>query len=67
MYISMFGMLLASGTAYSWWPMLVAGGSCFMIGTEIRVEAEDKLLETYFQDEFIEYRARVRAYIPFLR
>ena len=34
---------------------------------EIRVQAEDKLLEMYFQDEFIEYRARVRGYIPMIR
>jgi len=67
MYVSMFGMLLSSGAAYTWWPMLVAGVSFFMIGTEVRVEAEDRLLETYFQDEFIEYRSRVRAYIPFIR
>jgi protein-S-isoprenylcysteine O-methyltransferase Ste14 len=66
-YASMLGMLLASGAAYSWWPMLVSGLSFFLIGTEIRVEAEDQLLETYFQDEFIEYRARVRGYIPFIR
>jgi protein-S-isoprenylcysteine O-methyltransferase Ste14 len=66
-YASMLGMLLASGAAYSWWPMLVAGVCLFAIGTGIRVEAEDKLLETYFQDEFIEYRARVRGYIPFLQ
>jgi len=65
--VSMFGMLLSSGAAYTWWPMLVAGVSFFMIGTEVRVEAEDRLLETYFQDEFIEYRSRVRAYIPFIR
>lgn len=66
-YASMLGMLLASGAAYSWWPMLLSGLSFFLIGTEIRVEAEDQLLETYFQDEFIEYRARVRGYIPFIR
>ena len=66
-YASMLGMLLASGAAYSWWPMLLSGLSFFLIGTEIRVEAEDRLLETYFQDEFIEYRARVRGYIPFIR
>ena len=47
--------------------MLVIGISLFTIGTEIRVEAEDRLLEIYFQDEFIEYRSRVRAYIPFIR
>jgi protein-S-isoprenylcysteine O-methyltransferase Ste14 len=66
-YASMLGMLLASGAAYSWWPMLLAGLSFFLIGTEIRVHAEDRLLEIYFQDEFIEYRARVRGYIPLIR
>jgi len=66
-YASMLLLLLASGAAYSWWPMLVIGISLFTVGTEIRVEAEDQLLETYFQDEFIEYRARVRGYIPLIR
>jgi protein-S-isoprenylcysteine O-methyltransferase Ste14 len=66
-YASMLGMLLASGAANAWWPMLAAGFIFFTIGTEIRVEAEDKLLETYFQDEFIEYRSRVRGYIPLIR
>jgi protein-S-isoprenylcysteine O-methyltransferase Ste14 len=66
-YASMLGMVLASGAAYTWWPMLVAGLILFLIGTEIRVQAEDRLLEMYFQDEFIEYRARVRAYIPLFR
>jgi protein-S-isoprenylcysteine O-methyltransferase Ste14 len=66
-YVSMLGMLLASGAAYSWWPMLIAGTITFLIGIEIRVNAEDRLLEMYFQDEFIEYRARVRRYFPMLR
>jgi protein-S-isoprenylcysteine O-methyltransferase Ste14 len=66
-YVSMFGMLLASGAAYSWWPMMIAGVIVFLIGMEIRVNAEDRLLEMYFQDEFIEYRARVSRYIPMLR
>jgi protein-S-isoprenylcysteine O-methyltransferase Ste14 len=66
-YASMLGMVVASGAAYAWWPMLALGLSLFLIGMEIRVHAEDRLLETYFQDEFIEYRARVRAYIPLFR
>jgi protein-S-isoprenylcysteine O-methyltransferase Ste14 len=66
-YVSMLGMLLASGAACSWWPILIAGMSVFLIGMEIRVHAEDRLLEMYFQDEFIEYRARVNRYIPMLR
>jgi protein-S-isoprenylcysteine O-methyltransferase Ste14 len=61
-------MLLASGAAYSWWPTLIVGVLLFLIGAEIRTKAEDKLLEMYFQDEFIEYRARVRSsYIPLIR
>ncbi len=66
-YASMLGMLLATGLAYTWWPMFLAGFFIFVLGLEIRVRAEDRLLEEYFQDEFIEYRSRVRAYIPFIR
>jgi protein-S-isoprenylcysteine O-methyltransferase Ste14 len=66
-YVSMLGMLLATGAAWTWWPMIAAGFALFLIGVEIRVRAEDRLLEERFQDEFIEYRSRVRAYLPFLR
>lgn len=66
-YASMLGMMLATGAAFSWWPMMAAGTVLFLIGIEIRVHAEDRLLEFYFQDEFLEYRGRVRAYIPFIR
>jgi len=44
-------------------PLLVM----FIIGTEIRVRTEDRLLESRFGDEFRRYRQRVRAYIPFVR
>jgi protein-S-isoprenylcysteine O-methyltransferase Ste14 len=66
-YTSMLGMLLATGLAYTWWPMLIAGFVLFLVGIEIRVHAEDRLLEEYFQDEFLEYREHVRAYIPLIR
>lgn len=66
-YASMLGMVLATGAAYTWWPMMIAGLFFFVIGIEIRVRAEDRLLEEYFQDEFFEYRSRVRAYLPFFR
>lgn len=65
--LSMMGMLLATGLACTWWPMLVVGLFLLVVGIEIRITAEEKLLEMYFQDEFIEYRARVLGYIPFLR
>jgi protein-S-isoprenylcysteine O-methyltransferase Ste14 len=66
-YLSMLGMLMATGAAWTWWPMWVAGVIVFITGTEIRVLAEDRLLEERFQDSFRAYRARVPAYIPFLR
>ncbi len=66
-YTSMFGMLTATGAAYTWWPLWVAGGAVFIAGTEIRVRSEDRLLEEHFQDEFRAYRSRVRAYLPFVR
>lgn len=66
-YTSMFGMLMATGAAYTWWPMWVAGSVAFIAGTEIRVRAEEQLLERHFQDGFREYRSRVSAYIPFVR
>jgi len=66
-YTSMLGILIATGAAWTWWPMWVASAVAFLIGTEIRVRAEDRLLEDHFQDSFRAYRLHVRAYIPFLR
>jgi protein-S-isoprenylcysteine O-methyltransferase Ste14 len=66
-YASMLGMLLATGFAKSWWPMLLAGVIFFVIGTEIRVRAEEKLLAARFGEEFERYKAKTPAYFPFLR
>jgi protein-S-isoprenylcysteine O-methyltransferase Ste14 len=60
-------MLLATGAAWTWWPMLVAALIPFLAGTEIRVRSEHRLLGERFQESFIAYRSRVRAYIPFIR
>jgi protein-S-isoprenylcysteine O-methyltransferase Ste14 len=67
-YASMLALMLATGMAYTWWPLLIPGLILFVIGIEIRVRAEDRLLEQFFQDEFLEYRARVPAsFLPFRR
>jgi len=47
--------------------MLVAAVVVFLVGTEIRIRAEDRLLAERFQASFIAYRSRVRAYIPLIR
>lgn len=66
-YASMLGMMLATGFCWTWWPLFVAAIIVFVIGTEIRVRAEDRLLGEHFGAEFAAYRSRVCAYIPFVR
>jgi len=66
-YASMLGMILATGATWTWWPMFVAAIAVFVIGTEIRIRAEDRLLGEHFGDAYAAYRSRVRAYIPFVR
>jgi len=66
-YTSMFGMLMSTGAAYTWWPLWIGGAALFVAGTEIRVAAEDRLLAERFRETFIAYRSRVRAYIPLIR
>jgi protein-S-isoprenylcysteine O-methyltransferase Ste14 len=39
----------------------------FIVGTEIRVRTEDKLLASRFGEAFQRYRKSVSAYIPFVR
>ena len=66
-YASMLGMLLQVGLARAWWPLLLAGILFYVIGTEIRVSAEERLLASRFGDEYADYRRTARAYIPFIR
>jgi protein-S-isoprenylcysteine O-methyltransferase Ste14 len=66
-YASILGMLLATGVILTWWPILVLALIFYFAGTEIRVRAEDRLLEGRFKDSFTAYRSRVPAYIPILR
>jgi protein-S-isoprenylcysteine O-methyltransferase Ste14 len=66
-YASMLGMLLQTGLAKAWWPLLIAGLVFYVIGTEIRIHAEERLLAERFGAEFDLFRRTTRAYIPFLR
>jgi protein-S-isoprenylcysteine O-methyltransferase Ste14 len=66
-YASMLGMLLATLTAWTWWPMALGSVLAFIAGTEIRIRAEERLLAERFGNSFSAYRATTSAYIPFLR
>lgn len=66
-YTSMLGVLWAIGFAATPVLLLVAATAIFLIGTEIRVRLEDRLLEEGFGDHFRQYKLSTPAYLPFLR
>ncbi len=66
-YASMLCMLLGMGLLLASWPMLAAAIVVWIIGAEIRVRIEDRLLATRFGHEFEAYRQHVWAYVPFVR
>jgi protein-S-isoprenylcysteine O-methyltransferase Ste14 len=64
-YTSMLCVLLATGFLVAPWWLFLPAVAFFMIGTEIRVRIEDRLLKEQFGEQAIEYQGRVPAYIPF--
>lgn len=66
-YTSMLCLLLGTGFLFTPMPMLLIAALVFIVGTEIRVRIEDKLLASRFGAEFSEYQSSVSAYIPFLK
>jgi protein-S-isoprenylcysteine O-methyltransferase Ste14 len=66
-YCGLLGMLGATISMFTRWQWAIVCLATFIVGTEIRVRTEDKLLGSRFGREFEEYQRRVRAYIPFVR
>ena len=66
-YASMFSVLLGAGFLTTPWWLFIPAIILFLIGTEIRVRIEDKLLAAHFGAKFDAYRKSVPAYVPFLR
>ena len=64
-YTSMLCMLLGTGTVATPLVLFVPAIVIFIIGTEIRVRIEDRLLAGQFGAKFDEYKREVPAYIPF--
>lgn len=63
-YLGMLGMLVATGLTLSHWAALLAGIVLGVVGTIVRVRAEEELLRTAFGEAFEEYRTRVPAFLP---
>jgi protein-S-isoprenylcysteine O-methyltransferase Ste14 len=66
-YLSMLLLLCAVAIMITSWRLFLAALVIFLIGTEIRVRTEEKLLTSRFGPSFQDYKKKVSAYIPFLR
>ncbi len=66
-YASLFLIMLATGLLFARWPVLLVGVALYMVGTEIRIHAEEGLLVERFGEQFEAYRREVPAYLPFIR
>ena len=66
-YASMLFNLLGIGFLVTPFAELVVALAVFLVGTEIRVRIEDRLLESQFGERFREYQRNVPAYLPFVR
>ena len=63
-YLGMFGMLLATGLVYSRWWNFLGAVVFFLIGNQIRIRAEEKLLLETFGSQFDDYARQVPAFLP---
>jgi protein-S-isoprenylcysteine O-methyltransferase Ste14 len=66
-YSSVLAILLSTILLLTPWRWAAASLAFFVVGTEVRVRTEDKLLASRFGREFADYRRKVPAYVPFVR
>ena len=64
-YTSMLLVLCAIAVIIAGWKLFAAALVLFVIGTEIRVRIEERLLASRFGEEFEAYKRSIPAYLPF--
>lgn len=65
-YSGLFGLLIVSGFSMTkLWAYLLAI-TLYIIGTILRTKVEEQLLIQHFGDDYLKYKKRVPAIIPFL-
>lgn len=65
-YSSMLLVLCATGVVIAGWKWFFAALVLCIIGTEIRVRIEERLLASHFGEQFQAYKRSVPAYLPSL-
>ena len=63
-YLAMFGSLVSTGLVFSKWWAFFPAIVVFLIGTQIRISREEKLLSATFGQEWSDYTRRVPALFP---
>ena len=63
-YLAMFGSLVSTGLVFSKWWAFFPAIVIFLIGTQIRISREEKLLSATFGQEWTDYTRRVPALFP---
>ena len=63
-YLAMFGLLLDAGLTLSRWQAVILASVIFLIGTQIRIRTEEKILRGAFGPKFEEYARQVPAFFP---
>lgn len=66
-YASMLCTFVGTGLMITPVPWFFAAALVFIVGTEIRVRVEDKLLVVRFGEQFQNYARTTSAYVPFVR
>lgn len=66
-YTSMVSLLLGMGFMLTPLPRLFLSLVLLMIGTEVRVRSEERLLTSRFGEQYRRFRSEVPAYVPFAR
>jgi protein-S-isoprenylcysteine O-methyltransferase Ste14 len=65
-YLSMLLVICAIAIVVTPWTLFFAALAVFVVGTEIRVRREERLLASHFGEEFTNYKRSTPAYIPFI-
>ena len=66
-YSSMLCVLCGTGVIVTPASLMILSLCLFIIGTEIRVRVEERLLQSRFGEQFTDYSRRVSAYAPGIR
>jgi protein-S-isoprenylcysteine O-methyltransferase Ste14 len=63
-YTAFFGMMVANILMFTNWSAGIAALVLYVIGTEVRIRAEERILRAQFPAEFAAYESRTPAWIP---